>query len=418
MPTIRELGQERAQRVDEMNSILQRAEQENRNFSDSETARWVQLDGEQDAIEKRIKLAAHVERLSKAQGDYAAPQDHSDPKLPKSKVQDTPDPVTGFCSLGELVYTQRYRPQDERLQTMEMGTGASGGIAVPKVFRDQLLEVATQKAVIRPLAEVIPAGDKPDAEVTFPALDQSSTNGVRAGVSVNWVAEGVASTASDANLREVTLKPNEVCGHVIVTNKLLENWMAATSVIQRLLGDAMTGAEDLAFQSGNGVGKPLGILNAGAAIAVNRAGATAIALADVIGMRKKALGDLSGYVWLASDDTIDKLMTLKDEASNLVWLPSARDGEPDRLLGRPVIVNERGVDLGSKGDLMLVDLSHYLIKDGSGPFLDTSPHVYFTTRKTVVQVSWSVDGQPWLESAHTNEGGRTRSPFVILDVPS
>ena len=74
--------------------------------------------------------------------------------------------------------------------------------------------------------------------------------------------------------------------------------------------------------------------------------------------------------------------------------------------------------LGARGDLALVDLSYYLIKDGSGPFIASSEHVHFTTNKTVIKAFWNVDGAPWLNTPIVQENGDTQSPFVVLDVPS
>ncbi|MGD9644055.1 MAG: phage major capsid protein, partial [Elusimicrobiales bacterium] len=74
--------------------------------------------------------------------------------------------------------------------------------------------------------------------------------------------------------------------------------------------------------------------------------------------------------------------------------------------------------LGSKGDLILVDFTYYLIKDGSGPFVAASEHVLFRQNKTVIKVFWNVDGKGWVNEPLTLEDGTTKvSPYVVLDVP-
>lgn len=40
----------------------------------------------------------------------------------------------------------------------------------------------------------------------------------------------------------------------------------------------------------------------------------------------------------------------------------------------PLIFNERSPVLGNTGDLVLADLSHYVVKDGSGPLIEISEH--------------------------------------------
>lgn len=74
--------------------------------------------------------------------------------------------------------------------------------------------------------------------------------------------------------------------------------------------------------------------------------------------------------------------------------------------------------LGQPGDVWLADLKHYLIKDGSGPFVAASEHVYFMQNKTVIKAFWNVDGAPWLTQPIQLENGYQASPFVKLDVPS
>ena len=107
-------------------------------------------------------------------------------------------------------------------------------------------------------------------------------------------------------------------------------------------------------------------------------------------------------------------MTLTDQNGNLIWNGNAREGELPLLLGRPAIENERNPLLGQAGDIWLADMSQYLIKDGSGPYVAASEHVHFLSNKTVIKMFWNVDGQPWLTAPIKQEGGYEVSPFVKL----
>jgi HK97 family phage major capsid protein len=122
-------------------------------------------------------------------------------------------------------------------------------------------------------------------------------------------------------------------------------------------------------------------------------------------------------VWITSQTTIPQLAVIADAGNNNLWMPSAVAGLPPTLMGIPVLFHERSVALGTAGDLILADLSYYLIKEGSGPFVQASEHVYFTSNRTVIKVFWNVDGQPWLSEPIPLEGsaGNTVSPFIILD---
>jgi HK97 family phage major capsid protein len=301
---------------------------------------------------------------------------------------------------------------------MQMSDGKSGGIAVPEQFREEILMVGAEAAIMRPGCTVIPAGDPPDAKVTMPALDQS--RGIHGGVEVTWVAEGGEKPQTDAKLLEVSLEPKEVAGHVVVTDKLLRNWQAAGPLLRKLLRGAVRSAEDLAFIRGNGVGKPLGYqdTNCGATIVVSRNTGSKVLFADIGGMLEALHPEsMSDALWIAHQTTLSQLMALKDENGNSIFIRGdITKGLPNTLGGIPIRFTGKTAPLGSKGDLALIDRNYYLIKDGSGPFIAASEHVYFKNNKTVIKIFWNVDGHPWLQGPLTLEDEVTQvSPFVVLE---
>ena len=344
------------------------------------------------------------------------------------KTDPTPDPVQEqeFRDFGEFLQTVKYNPHDQALRAkemsdktqkrfMNMGFGANGGFIVPDQFSNQIKMVDDQAAIFRPRAQVIPAGDPPDAAITIPALDQGGANGVYAGVQVTWIAEGAQKPETEPAFREIRLEPNEVAAHVVVTDKLLRNSAAAGALVSSLLRKAIIAAEEDAFLSGNGAGQPLGIIGHPAAIQVARAGAGAIAYNDVVNMyaRAKFGGQLT---WIGSQTVLPQLMRMADAGNNLVWQPNAREGAPGTLLGIPFLLNDQSPILGAEGDLILVDLNYYLIKDGSGISISMSEHPLFTQNRTIIKAFWNVDGQPWLSTPLlARDGVSTVSPFVVLD---
>ena len=344
----------------------------------------------------------------------------------KADPTPAPEQQEQFRDFGEFLQTVKYNPHDQALRAREMsdktqkrflnmGFGASGGFIVPEQFSTQIKMVDDQSAIFRPRAQVIPAGDPPDAAITIPALDQGGANGVYAGVQVTWIAEGAQKPETEPAFREIRLEPNEVAAHVVVTDKLLRNSAAAGALVSSLLRKAIIAAEEDAFLSGNGAGQPLGIIGHPAAIQVARAGANQIAYNDVVNMfaRAKFGGQLA---WIGSQTVLPQLMRMVDAGNNLVWQPNAREGAPGTLLGIPFLLNDQSPILGAEGDLILVDLNYYLIKDGSGISISMSEHPLFTQNRTIIKAFWNVDGQPWLSTPLlARDGVSTVSPFVVLD---
>ena len=123
-------------------------------------------------------------------------------------------------------------------------------------------------------------------------------------------------------------------------------------------------------------------------------------------------------IWIASHSTIAQLMTMETTGGNLIWIPSAREGTPGNLLGMPVLLSDHVPQLGTKGDLLLVDPSRYLIGMRQGIALDTSqgPGWYrdYTSWRCVLRVAGLGS---WDKPMTLSDGVTQLSPFVALDVP-
>lgn len=394
------------------------AEAENRDLTEAESAEWRDLCEKVTALREREKRQAIVDAEERAAAQ----------RQPGVSIDAQPAAKSDeWRHFGEFLQAVRWNQSDKRLQyqpfeagadaenrVLSMGVGAAGGFMVPDQFRPQLLQIDPQSAIVRPRATIIPAGNPPDSAITMPALDQSGARGVYSGVTVTWIGEGAAKPESEPQFLEVKLEPHEVAAHTIVTDKLLRNSDAASMVVTTLLRRAITAAEDADFLAGPGGARPRGVIGAPGTINVARAGAGLIGYADVVGMYSRVL--LGGpLVWVASPTALPQLMTMVDAGGNLLWQPNAREGAPGTLLGIPLIINQRSPVLGANGDLLLADWNYYLIKDGSGPFVDASQHVLFVQNQTVIKAFWNVDGQPWLTTPlQLEDGVSTVSPFVAL----
>lgn len=427
MSKLLELRATRSAKNDRLIAILQKQVDESRNATEAETKEYNDLDAEIRAIDVMITNAEKLDELKTKQADDQRSVNANDNPLNFTNIKTVNEDLSKeFKSFGEFIQSALLNPRDRRLNYQEveqrdhqMGDGAKGGFLVPKQFIDTLKQVEPGAAIFRPRATVIPAGSPPDAEVTMPVLDQTSAQNMYGGMTVTWIAEGGTKNEGNVRFREISLTPKEVAGYVTVTDKLLRNAPAMSGILQTMIKGAITGAEETAFLTGNGVGKPLGITNSPARIGVARNGANAIAWVDIRTMyaRLKMGGS---PVWIASQTVLPQLMTIADPGTNgaMIWQPNAREGAPATLLGIPVLFADRCPALGTAGDLMLVDLSYYLIKDGSGPFIATDGGIVnFTSNKTLIKVFWNVDGQPWLNAPIPLEGAtsNTVSPFVTLN---
>jgi len=408
-----ELKRKRAQAIADRRAILDTAQKENRETLTEDEEKLFAAFGEDVAkLDRQIAMVEEQERFEASLVGCIAGVDAT-PRAVGALISG-PEPKREFESFGEFMHSVRFDQNDQRLDfhaEQNMGDGASGGFLVPKQFRGELLQFAPGVAVFRPRCRVIPAGDPPDAALTFPALDQSTNE--HGGVTVAWTGEGARKTETTAAFKEITLEPKEVSARMIVTDKLLRNWQASGPILQRLIQEAMAKEEDKCFFNGSGVARPFGMYASSAALAHARETASSITIGDVCSMYAK-LSDKNGAFWVCSPACLTKLMQLQLPTGGPAWLNSLREGEPASLLGLPLVVTGWVPTLGTKKDLTLTNGNDYLIKDGSGPFVATSEHVYFEYAKTVIRVLHNVDGQPWLNNTITLDNGGTVSSYVYL----
>jgi HK97 family phage major capsid protein len=455
---LQELLQARAAKHEEMKALLNKAETENRELTAEEEAKFQALDAEyenltaqikekQEAEARKAKVAARDDDLGKPATPLYRPSASALGGMP---VQPKKLDDGGFANLGEFVNAVRFGDPRGRLAELpvnqgqgggykvpdafvasmrpqfrnewQMGVGADGGFAVPEQHdTSRILQLSYANNIVRPRAQVLPAGDPPDAAITIPAFNQGA-NGPLGGIDVQWIAEGADKPETDAKLYEVTLTPQEVAATTVATDKLLRNWSAGSTFITSLLRQAMMVAEEIAFLTGNGTGKPSGVLAAGntGAIAINRTTANDITYDDVLAMLARLhMAAGSSPVFVAHQYLLPKIAAM--QAANGAYIYGAGDisrGIPATLLGYPILFTDKVPAVGTKGDLSLIDFNQYLIKDGSGPFVAASEHVLFRSNKTVIKCFWNVDGKPWVTAPLTLENGVVVSPYVILDVPA
>ncbi len=334
-----------------------------------------------------------------------------------------------FASIGEFISTIRFNPNDPRLETreLEVGTDTKGGFLVPDEFIDIIKKIEPYVNIVRPRATVIPAGDRPGQKIIMPALNQTAVDGsgMYGGVKVTWIEEGAAKPKTTTAFLEITLDPKEVAAHMVISDDLLRDAPAVDALVRQQFRGAINAAEEVEFLNGtNPATRPTGIIAHAGTIAINRTTANRIIYSDIVNMFARRLSG-ANYIFIGSISALPQLMKMKDfevaesDAPSLVWQPNARAGMPGTLLGLPLLTSDQVPAIGTKGDLLLADLSYYLIKDGFGIAIAASEHVYFLENKTVIKAFWNVDGKPWLTAPLTlRDGSTTVSPFVVLDVPA
>lgn len=316
-----------------------------------------------------------------------------------------------------------------QLRNFSSDIPSDGGFLIPEQLRSELLKVALETAIVRSLARVIPMNT---LRVPIPSIDSTSNvSSVYGGISGFWTEEAGQLKGSKPRFGRVVLDAKKLTAYTEVPSELLsDSLISLTMFIDQMFPEALAFFEDIAFLTGNGVGMPLGALNGNAAVTVARATAGAIGFEDVLAMYARMLPQsMRRAVWVASIDTFPQLASMRivqqnvagtenvGVASPAVWLNNGQviGAPPMSLMGRPVIFTEKTPQMGSAGDLSLIDFGFYLIGDRQAMQARQSDEFKFDTDEVAFRIIERVDGRPWLQSAITpHNGSAALSPIVKL----
>jgi HK97 family phage major capsid protein len=312
-----------------------------------------------------------------------------------------------------------------RIQKVQNSFGstvpADGGFLIPEILRSELLRVSLETAMVRPRARVVPMES---LSVPFPTIDSTSNaSSVYGGIVGYWTEEGGSLTDSAPQFGRVNLMAKKLTVYSEVPNELFQDsLLSLQAFMDQAYPEAISWFEDVAFTSGNGVGQPIGFLNADAAISVtkesNQVAATIVWENIVKAYSRMLPSSIGRAVWVCHIDTFPELATMAlsvGTGGSAVWIGNG-DGAgapPMTILGRPVLFTEKAQTVGTAGDVNFVDFGYYLIGDRQAMQADTSVDFKFGNDKTAMRVIERVDGQPWIKSAITPQtGSNTLSPFV------
>lgn len=299
-------------------------------------------------------------------------------------------------------------------------TGDLGGYLVPDEFMNEVLRVQLEETVVRRNgARVIPMNSP---IMKIPALNMASnaSGSLFGGVTAYWTGEAAEKTESNPKFKQITLEAKKLIGYVESSDELIDDSIVSMGqLLADVFSQTIAFEEDVSFLTGNGVNKPLGIINAGATVTVPRGTTGSVTTVDLVNMLARFYRRGGSPVWVINQSVLPDIYKLKDENSNYILLPgfngNISTALPTTIYGIPVVVTEKVPAKGSIGDIMLADMRYYLIGDRQRLTIEESMHVKFKYDEKAWRFVQRVDGMPWLDSAITpRAGGSTISPFVIL----
>jgi len=240
-------------------------------------------------------------------------------------------------------------------KTMLVGSSPDGGVVCPAELANQVKTRMYETSPIRSVANVVDTMSK-EYIVPFEAAEMAA----------GWIAEtGARSTTDTVKLGSVTIPTHEGYARPVVSLQVLED--SAINLDRFLgvkVGERLARLQNNAYITGNGVGKPRGILDypettsnfeSGKLQTVDTAGAS-VAADDLIGIQSELN---SGYDNNAKFSMSKKFFAivakLKDDNNNYLINPRLlMEGTRPQVLGKPVVMfNDMPKDETSGGKVVV-----------------------------------------------------------------
>jgi HK97 family phage major capsid protein len=276
---------------------------------------------------------------------------------------------------------------------LQIGTDTEGGYLVPDEFERTLIEALDEENIFRKLANVIStsSGDR-----KIPVVASKGT--------ASWIDEEGAIPESDDSFGQVSIGAYKLGTMIKVSEELLnDSVFNLENYIAREFARRIGNKEEDAFFTGDGSGKPTGILAAtgGAQIGVTAASATAISIDEILDLFYSLKSPYRNKsVFVMNDATIKAIRKLKDGQGQYIWQPSLQAGTPDTILNRPVYTSSYVPTIAASAkSIIFGDFGYYWVADRQGRVFKRLNELYAATGQVGFVATQRVDGKLILPEA-------------------
>jgi HK97 family phage major capsid protein len=332
---LHELRAKRAQKVEAMQSLLAKAESENRDLSDTESQAFDSAKAEIRSLDQQIERAETVAELER--------RADADP-VTEQPFQQLEQRVSVLSALRHLMDPNRYPLEGaEREYSHEMARRsgrAPEGVYVPFSALETRAPMLTTTA-----PEIVPTVHRADLYIdAFRRALISQRLGVRiltgltgnlsipkrgAGTTAGWVAENQALPETGMDFDAITMTPRHVGAWTELSRQLImQSSPDVETLIREDLARAVAEKVDEALINGGATAvEPTGILRASGTLSGSMAGPTWAQILAVIGLLED--NNVPGaWQWLFSPKSARVLRGTTKNAANLEYLlQEGRTGE-------------------------------------------------------------------------------------------
>jgi HK97 family phage major capsid protein len=221
---------------------------------------------------------------------------------------------------------------------LNVGTTTAGKNLVPTDFLRRLYDYLEASSGMRKTNATIltTTGGEP---MQMPTVTSHGTAAI--------VGEGTALAAADAAFGQVTLGAYKYGQLAQITNELLsDSGVDVLGFLARDLGRALGRVTGTAYVKGTGTNSPHGLgPRAGTAVTIQTGSTGVPSYANLVDIVYSVIEEYrdNGALWMMKDSFEGTIRKLTDTQGRPLWQPVVMAGEPDLLMGYPII-DDRNMD--------------------------------------------------------------------------
>lgn len=392
---IEQLRETRAKALADARAIVERAGAEKRSLNDSEKQ---QYDGHMADCLRSKEDIERMETLVSEERSAAAVAAGAAGNRPGQ--QGAPDAEARMKAFRSVLLGAA---TPEEVRALTAGTDVSAGfLNAPQEFVAQVIAKVKDLSFVRQEATVYPV-------TSFEGLGVPSIETDPADA--DW-SEEITAFGEDTTLAfgKRELRPHPLKKLVKISDKLLRGAAVNPETIVMDRAAYKFGiTEEKAFLTGSGNKQPLGVFTASAAglntdrdFGATDNAATAITFDGLIATKYGLKAQYQAKAkWLFHRDAIKMIAQLKDGDGQYLWQPSLIAGQPDLLLGRPLMMSEYAPSTFTAGLYVgiFADFSWYWIADSLNLRIKRLNELYAATSQVGFIFDKETDGMPVLPEA-------------------
>ena len=233
------------------------------------------------------------------------------------------------------------------------GSDGTGGYLVPNTYEDKLVKSLSRKNVLRQISHTIQTTHR----MHIPVAGD--------GEGADWIPENTVMKFMEAEFGEVILDAHKLATSIRASDEMLEDGgVDLEQYIMDMFSERIGTAEEKAFISGDGNGKPLGLIHQAQLGAVSELEKD-ITMEDMVDLEYSLKSEYRKHaVWLMSEDAYNRLRRIPHYQGHGVWRNDLQEGDPVQLFGYPIYICTAMDDVAPGSiPVMFGDFRHYWIGD-------------------------------------------------------